>query len=111
MKASTSLTSSVSSSVASSKSSSKPDSYALRVFLRVRPPLPKEPADEGTLIIGPPTSSDGVQTVSVAQHDAKTGEERRGRHGQMAFTFDAVFGPRTSQAEVFARAVRAHLQC
>ena len=40
--------------------------------------------------------------MSVASsHD----EERRGRMNQTAFTFDAIFGPRATQAEVFSRAI------
>ena len=103
MKPSVSVSSSVTSiaSASTSKGGASKESYALRVFLRVRPPLPKEPADESTLTISPPSATEGTQTVTVTQHDAKD----RGRHGQTAFAFDAVFGPRASQSEVFTQAV------
>ena len=78
-------------------------SYALRVFLRVRPTLPKESVDDNVLVIQPP-SADGLQTVSVLPHDKKH-EARQERRGAQAFTFDGIFGPGASQAEVFSRAV------
>ena len=81
-------------------SATSKEAYALRVFLRVRPFLSREAHEESAIIIDPPSGS-GMQTVSVKGE----GEDRRGRHGQMAFTFDGVFGPGCSQTDVFTRAV------
>ena len=73
MKPSTSVSSSISSVASSaattaSASIKNSQSYALRVFLRVRPPLPHEPHDESPLVIDE-RSAEGLHTVSVAQRD------------------------------------------
>ena len=70
----------------------------------MRPPLPREPSDDNILQISQP--SEGVQTVSLTESRP---EARRERRGDKAFTFHGVFGPKTPQAEVFARAVRISL--
>ena len=97
-------------SAAGSKSEkSSSSSYALRVFLRVRPALPKEPADDNVLQISPP-AADGVQTVRVVTPEGGSADQPLGRRGhpvqdRHTFTFDGVFGPKSLQADVFARAV------
>ena len=79
--------------------------YNLRVFLRIRPSLPREASDDNILNIGQPCS-DGGQTVTITPHESKS-DGRRDRRGAQSFGFDGVFGPTASQSEVFIKAVCA----
>jgi hypothetical protein len=86
----------------------------LRVFVRIRPPLPREAQEESA----PALLVDGVegspQRVSIVppQHDAIGGALGRRRQGKLqsdfaakTFTFDGVFPPAATQDAVFTGAV------
>lgn len=83
-----------------SEKASAGTAYALRVFVRIRPPLLREPRDDN-MILG--TSTDGRSTLSVVV-DSTRSDDRRRRNGQ-TFAFDGVFDCSATQAEVFTGAV------
>ena len=76
--------------------------YALRVFVRVRPPLPHEPSDVVALGVSG-VQPDGTQVVSV--HPDSRSDERRRAKDAKAFTFDGVFAPSSTQDAVYSCAV------
>ena len=75
--------------------------YALRVFVRVRPPLPHEPSDVALGVSG--VQPDGTQVVSV--HPDSRFDERRRAKDARAFAFDGVFASSSTQDAVYSRAV------
>ena len=99
-------TSSSSRPASASQSSAAGVPYALRVFLRVRPPLPREPQEDSLFVVSNP-SSDGTQTVTVLPYDALNDRRRDDRRNdrEKSFTFDGVFGVQSAQTEVFTRTV------
>ena len=74
--------------------------YALRVFVRVRPPLPHEPSDVALGVSG--VQPDGTQVVSV--HPDSRSDGRRAKDAK-AFAFDGVFATSSTQDVVYSRAV------
>merc|ERR1740139_881839 len=75
--------------------------YALRVFVRVRPPLPHEPSEVALGVSG--VQPDGTQVVSV-HPDSRSDRQRRAAAAQ-AYAFDGVFAPSSTQDDVYSRAV------
>ena len=75
--------------------------YALRVFVRVRPPLSHEPSEVALGVSG--VQPDGTQVVSV--HPDSRSDDRRRAKDAKAFAFDGVFAPSSTQDAVYSRAV------
>lgn len=65
----------------------------IRVFVRVRPTLARDDGDE--IVV----SQKDLMTVDVARN--ATSADGRDRSERKAFSFDAAFGPRATQEEVF----------
>jgi len=80
----------------------------LRVFVRIRPGLPREPPlSQPVLLVG--AAADGRPSVSVvhaASGEAGDGGHRKRITGPTAevFTFDGVFDPSASQEEMYKQA-------
>ncbi|KAL1964921.1 hypothetical protein VTN77DRAFT_6274 [Rasamsonia byssochlamydoides] len=71
----------------------------IRVFCRVRPPLPSEPPNEVAQITFPDESTD-CKEISVLGPEEKSSLGVITRKNN-AFSFDRVFGPNTQNADVF----------
>ena len=79
--------------------------YNLRVFVRVRPPLPREPQEVALRVSG--VQSDGTQVVNVVP--VGQGDDRRRAAVIKAFAFDGVFAPSSTQDTVYSRAVESQV--
>lgn len=71
----------------------------IRVFCRVRPPLPSEPANEIAQISFPDEAAD-CKEISILGPEEKNSLGVVSRKNN-AFSFDRVFGPNTQNADVF----------
>ena len=80
--------------------------YALRVFVRVRPPPPREPPEVSLAVSR--RQADGSQCVTVLSPAEGRPDERRRQAAGKSFAFDGVFapsGPTSTQDAVYGSAV------
>ena len=73
---------------------------ALKVFVRVRPPLPRESADDCVVI-----ADDDAKVVSVVEPAKAKNSSRARAHEAHQFAFDGVFAPDAAQSDIFETAV------
>ena len=73
---------------------------ALKVFVRVRPPLPRESADDCVVI-----ADADAKVVSVVEPAKAKNSSRARAHEAHQFAFDGVFAPDAAQSDIFETAV------